>query len=361
MQMDFHFGVTYILARLSGFSQNDSYKVAYSAQYVDDAIYDKSVLFDNGAIFKPLCSAHKALDYRNFDKLSDHFVWIPFHFLPGNFLLKENEKKNYKFYELVKCLPNSYLAKDMVNECIKSNKNKESLYRLGITMHVYADTWAHQKFSGIQHYSNKVTYLEDDDVSKNLLNKVSNYFKDIFDKKISKIVDEVKPIGHGSVLSYPDRPYLKWSYKDFEGKHIKRDNALIYLEAVEYMYKALQRFKKGDPLANVSKLDKDIKNKFLKYFRMFTESNGEKRLEKWIKLIENGTFGFKDKSVFYDSIGKESWMFKALKGNIDYEGKLIKYYEEFFDSDWKKFHDALYKHRHFVLSDILPKYKLLIV
>ncbi len=38
MQIDFHHTVTYVIARLAGFSQTEAGVIAYSAQYVDDAV-----------------------------------------------------------------------------------------------------------------------------------------------------------------------------------------------------------------------------------------------------------------------------------------------------------------------------------
>ncbi|MEN8906589.1 MAG: DUF6765 family protein [Clostridiales bacterium] len=361
MQIDFHFGVTYILSRLAGFTLKESKIIAHSAQYVDDATNGKTIYFDNGEIFKPLSSAHRALDYRNFDNLSDHFVWIPFHFLPGNSMKKFGEITNCNFYERIKCKPDSYLAKDMIDEVVNQKNNENSLHRLGITMHVYADTWAHQEFSGIQHFSNRVIYLEDDEVSKNLVSKLSNFFKDVFDKKISEFIDDVFPIGHGAVLTYPDKPYLKWRYKDYSGKLIERDNPKIFLEAAKNMYKVLKQFRLGDRKAKVDELNVKDSKKLLSIFEKVTDSNPDERLDKLLKEIEKGNFSFGSEKVSYEYKGKGSWRYDALNGLKSKNGKYYKYSERFIKSDWKKVHDALYEHRHFVLRKIIPKYDLLIV
>jgi len=68
MQIDFHHAVTYVLARLAGFNYEQANIIAYSSQYVDDSNCDVFVKFNNGALYKPICSAHKILDYRNFDQ-----------------------------------------------------------------------------------------------------------------------------------------------------------------------------------------------------------------------------------------------------------------------------------------------------
>ena len=81
MQVDFHHGVTYVVARLAGFSASEADIIASSAQFVDDAVDSGKLYFKNGAVFEFTASAHKMLDYRNFEKLANHHVWIPFHFL----------------------------------------------------------------------------------------------------------------------------------------------------------------------------------------------------------------------------------------------------------------------------------------
>ena len=84
MQIDFHHGVTYVIARYAGFSHAKATTVAHAAQYVDDATNEGVLKFDNKAMYKRIASAHKMLDYRNSEALANHQAWIPFHFLPGN-------------------------------------------------------------------------------------------------------------------------------------------------------------------------------------------------------------------------------------------------------------------------------------
>ncbi len=85
MQIDFHHGTTYCIARFAGFRHPEAEMIAYCAQYVDDAINNGLITFDNGAMFSRISSAHKMLDYRNFEELANHRVWIPFHYLLPNY------------------------------------------------------------------------------------------------------------------------------------------------------------------------------------------------------------------------------------------------------------------------------------
>ncbi|HEX9062021.1 MAG TPA: DUF6765 family protein, partial [Clostridia bacterium] len=119
MQIDFHFAITYIIGRLAGFDANDSYIIAYSSQHVDDSVSDDTVCFDNGAAYKPVCSAHKMLDYKNFDELQNHMSWVPFHFFPGNCGFSQGKGTDKDFVSRIVCLSGSCTANDMLRECIR--------------------------------------------------------------------------------------------------------------------------------------------------------------------------------------------------------------------------------------------------
>ncbi|MFP7753795.1 DUF6765 family protein [Thermodesulfobacteriota bacterium B35] len=54
---------------------------------------------------------------------------------------------------------------------------------------------------------------------------------------------EILPVGHGSVATFPDRPYLQWEYKPEDGRPlIQRDNPRDYLEGCRELHKLFRRF-----------------------------------------------------------------------------------------------------------------------
>ena len=69
MQIDFHHGATYVVARIAGFSPEQAQVIAHSAQYIDDATKEGVIKFDNFSMFRCMASAHKSIDYRNFEAL----------------------------------------------------------------------------------------------------------------------------------------------------------------------------------------------------------------------------------------------------------------------------------------------------
>ncbi len=349
MQIDFHHGVTYVAARLAGFEHEAASIIAYSAQYVDDAINDGLIRFDNGALFSRISSAHKMLDYRNFQELAIHRVWIPFHFLPGNGGQKAGEDPEGKFIDKLICRPNSDVAQQMVRECIEHRDANYGLHRLGITMHVYVDTWAHQGFAGVNHRVNEAESLLDEDgkPDRNLMDRLQNYF-----------VSEALPLGHGSVLSHPDKPFLRWGYINGRGEKITRNNPQDFLEAADQMCKAMQRYLAGKPDATAPGLPESDKILIGVLLENITDNTGSLRHQKWLSAIAQGKFSFGKANVTYIPKGKGSWKHLALgtENTVDRENEVFPYHSNFLASDWKLFHDALQAHHFYIIHDLLPKY-----
>lgn len=362
MEIDFHHGVVYVLSRLAGFSKEEADIVASSSQFVDDAIWGLPIFFKTGEIYKPMSSAHKTLDYRNFVELANRLSWVSFHFLPGNCEVASGMENGFDFESRLVCKPNSFLAKDMVEECIRNRGEANALFRLGISLHVYADTWAHQGFSGIQSNLNKVGYVNDEVVSANLKQKVKNFFSDIYDSAVGTIVENVLPLGHGAVLSYPDRPYLKWKYFNSNGKLVERDNTEIFMEAVKNVYEVLCQFRNGDiEVSGVyAPLTDDSLNKIKELMTKTIDSDPIKRLNVWLSKIEEDHFGFGSEKAKYVICGPDSWEYAAFGRELQDDKFKYDFKNAFLESNWMQFHDALIDHHYYLTRVIFPKYKFCI-
>ncbi|MBU2591012.1 MAG: DUF6765 family protein [Nitrospinota bacterium] len=352
MQIDGHHTLTYIAARLAGYGHRDADIIAYSAQYVDDATNAGVIHFDNGAKYSRIASAHKTFDYRNTDELANHLVWIPFHFLPGNGGKPAGENPDGTFIKKLVCYPDGCVARDMLRSCAADIEKPYALHRLGITMHVYADTWTHQGFAGVNHGINDVDNLESNDKKKdkNFFCKIANYF-----------LGDAFPLGHGAALSYPDTPNLVWKYKNGLGEKVERDNQDIFMGAVDNMCRATQCFRRSDTEMNLEAMDglpaKDSE-KILSLIQSINGDSGEKRHEIWIEEIRKGNFSFGAEEIGYIPKGEGSWKHKSI-GQVsasDTGREEFPFKETFMSSDWKMFHDALQAHRLAVLHDVLPKY-----
>lgn len=349
MQIDFHHAVTYVVARLAGFDEREAGIVAYAAQYVDDATNSGLVAFTNGAMYKRISSAHRTLDYRNFKELANHRVWLPFHFLPGNGGMPAGTEPRGTFIEKLRCIPDSPVARDMLRACIAAREAPGGLHRLGITMHVYADTWAHQGFAGVNHEVNEAKHLVGADGEPDT---------PLIDRLMNRFIGEALPLGHGAVLSNPDKPWLKWGYTNGRGQVIARDNPTDFVAAADAMCREMRRFRVGDPEAEVPGLPARDRGLIDEMLRGIQEDDGDHRHLLWLEAIAGGSFSFGKGHPLYVALGEGSWKCDALGDAAASEDDDLRFTfsQAFMYSDWKLFHDALQEHRFAVLHRILPRY-----
>ncbi len=368
MQIDFHHGVTYCVARIAGFDREQAAIVAYASQYVDDAVESGPVKFDNGLVFNRVNSAHKTLDYRNFEKLANKMVWVPFHFLPGNHSLPAGQSPPGIDRSI--CRPNSYVAQDMLRECIRTREAPHALQRLGISMHVYVDTWAHQGFTGINHKINRASELLDEqgqlDPSKQ--EHIRKFYEktlgeQIIDRVTGLFVSEILPLGHGAVLSYPDKPFLKWGYTNGLGEVVQRNNPADFLAAAEHMCQWLQRYLLGNGDVAVPGLPKVDRATIADLLETTQDWESTTRHDRWCQAIQDGKFSFGAEDCSYSSVGPGSWVAEAF--GVDHPTFADPryshpYQSNFLTSNWKLFHDALLAHQSFVMQELLPRYQIIL-
>ena len=91
----------------------------------------------------------------------------------------------------------------LVDEAV-ADKTDLRLYRIGVALHTYADTWSHQRFSGRKHNENNVEVLckwENQDWKK--CKRLFDIVLDLFRAKV----------GHLQAFNYPDYSYVHWQYK----------------------------------------------------------------------------------------------------------------------------------------------------
>lgn len=346
MQIDFHHAVTYVAARGATFSHEEAEKIAYAAQYVDDAVSDGTVCFDNKAMYTRISSAHKTIDPENLDDVKNHLVWLPFHFLPGNGGMTEKGMIGEHFIEKIVCLPGnrSPVAADLLETTLAAKDKPYALHRLGITMHVFADTWAHQGFAGVINDINKVDDVKETDKSG------------VFDEELEDVLGSwlaekvAPPLGHGRAQIFPDMPFLSWEYANGRGMVINRNNNNFFCEAANEMCKFMQKYHSVSD-AGLPENDADEVRRLLSETR---EKDGDQRHKVWLDAIKNGNFSFGKAEISYDEDGRNSWKAKAL--GTSFNIPVQTYRDEFLESDWKMFHDALQLHRLTVLHEILPKY-----
>lgn len=155
MDKNYHYYVTYTAARLAGFEAGDARTIARAAQYVDECTGETvqttaEIAWDN---LRDSFRCDPAL------KLKLTHIWPVYHFLPGDYraIRRDVDPKlagsasACQELQLI-CMPESAMTQAVVEgakTAYGGQDQTEALMRVGITMHVLADTFAHQGFAGI--------------------------------------------------------------------------------------------------------------------------------------------------------------------------------------------------------------------
>jgi hypothetical protein len=266
------------------------------------------------------------------------------------------------------CRPNSAPARDMMRAVVKRLDRPYALYRLGIAAHVFCDTWAHQGFVGFQHKINIATHIaaEADHHKETMAQRTKAFFGVLWDEAKGTLVGGVLPLGHGTVLTYPDRPYLKWSYTNGLGNRVDRNNPVDFYEAARELYQHFKRYitYRNSGLPAELSAEFPLPPNFEEIAKLIISTNFEDehlRHKVWLNASANGVFGFRDQVEYVDK-GPKSWKAVALKTVEDLgdnKDRPIPFPPGFHSSNWKLFHDALQAHRFYILHELLPKYGIL--
>ena len=194
MNTEFHYYMTYLIAAKAGFDSNEAETIAYASQYVDD----------NDMIFE--IDKDKSTAYRNYISQTMNIlkpkpklfrIYPVFHFIPGDPQSETAWRKDGKMHWL-NTTPNSANAQAIIDAALET----EDLHRIGVAVHGFADTWAHQNFVG--------------------------YF-DGFNAMGSLLEKPAPNIGHADAMHNPDLPSLVW--KDGRMIEPRIDNKARFLEA----------------------------------------------------------------------------------------------------------------------------------
>lgn len=290
MNLDNHYYGTYYISRYAGFTHEEALKIAWAAQTVDECKISNIIPFrgkipDDKFILTVTDTSEDIRDAfiltcRLAENESDEAdritairaIWMPFHFLPGNFkgAISIGDIKYFHGEKFTKfmfaeqwsdqdehdmsmmCRTSSETCKVMLQNAKKQYDARKdtnpdaALFAVGISMHVLADTWSHQYFVGSANYY--VNRIEESNVETefeiDLLNAAA---------RVSFSIHTIDCLGHGMAGYAPDYAYLKdyqtipyWNTKAREGeKIIQRNNLQGFTDAFSQMLCAL-RYIRGE-------------------------------------------------------------------------------------------------------------------
>lgn len=328
MLIDFHYYTVKVLCTYAGMSDAQAQSLAYASQYVDDSV-DHSKIYLSRPLrkpkyarynsadmsFDPICTAHKGINMiRGMSHDAQVKVFIPFHFLPSEQYLCQEE---YSY----RTVPDSTFARELLDWAIdplRSECCERALIKAGIAIHTFADTWAHQNFSG--RYS-----LHDNSVDAIWIDTDGKWERVA---PIKVALGSLAPdIGHIEAFKYPDLSYLKWKYTGSRGEII-RDNTVEFLKASQTIYRQLT-----DALGTP-----DRWSEFSHLLERCFRANEDKPAE-YAKTFPAISFG-------YDA---KQWRNEALSEDPSGHDRI----EPLDGKNWFKFHEEAYEQRLYVMNRIL--------
>lgn len=356
MQKDMHFYGTYAVARIAGFAPGEALTVATASQYVDDSTLADPVSLNGQAYLLPVVSSHGMFELiKNSNAIDQWHVWLPFHFLPGN---KGNDAER----RLI-CLwgePDNLVAEAVLNLALNERDQDHGLHLLGVVSHVLQDTYAHYGFCGIASDRNRI-----DERTLKILNRGSldAWFKGVHQTFVGRFTGSVASetrLGHASVATFPDLPYLKWSfqYEAAPGLDLgygldERDNPESYYRACTRLHALFRAYRDGLPSIGESDGHVPFESGTEAAIRSTLntiEDDKEKRCGLWRERIADGSFFVplaQDKEVVYNTA---SWQYQFLEGNAG--AALTHAY---------RFNQAARRYLDAVLTDVLPGANLLMI
>ncbi len=145
MNIEFHYYAVHYLCTAAGLSAQEAETVAGSSQLVDDIL----VSLDIHTEVKDY-RVQATQNYRFWSAEIQREVYMPFHFVPGDRAKARSERNGDADEGVV--TPDSPNARTLLIAALRT----DDLFRIGIALHAYADTWAHQHFSGIAGSTNIV-------------------------------------------------------------------------------------------------------------------------------------------------------------------------------------------------------------
>jgi hypothetical protein len=200
VNVEFHYYAVHALALEAGLDSSFARDLACASQYVDAATVALSLATPRGAY-----RVEATQNYTFWDEAVRSDVYLPFHFLPGN-AAEAAAKRRDGARNPYAVTPNGELAKGLL---VAALRDKDP-FIIGVALHAFADTWAHQNFSGL---------LEG------------------FNELPGSSVSALPAAGHLHAMAKPDAPDGRWRDERLVDPAI--DNAARFRQAARKIYRYL--------------------------------------------------------------------------------------------------------------------------
>lgn len=292
MDYEFHYYVNYLVAKIGGFNQEDSLRIAYSSQYVDDNTTNYNVLCKHtGKLFPGIITQTYDLSLPTEELYK---IYSNLHFITSGSQGSQriDGKTNSKI-----TTPNNSQANNLLDTALKSN----NVYAIGIASHAYADTWAHQNFTA--------TF-------------------DDFNSGHSLIANIMPNIGHADFLEQPDLIGISWL-----DTRLKESNICNNKRFIECALELLKKYARHNNILPQTQYLKNILTD------IFGESESFSILSYYKKRARRMR-AYREITPEIPSYDPMQWLYSSVKIEMDGYYWHEQNYEE---SDWFKFQVAAKK------------------
>lgn len=166
MDIRFHYYAINTLAQKAGFSGSDAQLLAEYSQFVDDYNMDGEICVENvpefarhlareeGSLWRFACVTTGFRDAGDYAQLPfrnrQRDILLPFHLIPPQ-SLKTKVEDSAAWRTQPETLKKPTLLRGLLEHAqtrYKAEPSRPHLIRLGLLLHIFADTYAHQKFCG---------------------------------------------------------------------------------------------------------------------------------------------------------------------------------------------------------------------
>lgn len=323
MDKNYHYFAVKALAVRAGFTEPDAQVIASYSQFVDDFdtyryLYFKevpdfaqylAVKVPTGWIFNPVTTGFNS--FFDYTRLSmeryQKEILVPFHFITQEPLdVKYEDRREYRVKPVTmdKASLLQGLLKKASDQYI-SEHSRTNLIRIGTLLHVFADTYAHQRFSGFWNWENHA-YLKDavSNINGSKNNITASYSPNMY--------YYVPSIGHPNVSTAPDDSYVTFSILQKTMEHenypypdqYERDNTDEFIKASKEIFNYLRGC-----MGNTTPLDTAFWDDLALNLRegLLTAEKDEKKLaDFWKKFFDDIPFYYNKNEMYTSSLKTSS-------------------------------------------------------
>ncbi|SIQ33169.1 hypothetical protein SAMN05421834_103117 [Halanaerobium kushneri] len=286
--------MTYLITVRAGFKPAEAEIIAYSSQYIDDNDLVYNIDQNSNYAYSNYISQTKNITR---PKKNLFRIYPVFHFIPGDPLAESARRRDGKLH-LLNTTPDSRNARQVLKLGLKS----DNLYKIGLAIHSFADSFAHQNFVG---------YYDEFNLVKGIQQKLSSIFK-----------RSVYKIGHAAAGHRPDILHALWKDPRLCRSNFLWDNKDLFLKAAGRIFEELKKYQ--DPAASETAISSEKEELLADLARvigkksecpeLFKVNSRKRRINCCRKLSLKKEYGAAKIKDYDPSL----WFNKAVKINTDF-------------------------------------------